>query len=267
MKKLQYLAVTVFAVILLTGCGQKKQEVTEMINAKDHQKVSERLAMYADVNIDVDMSMLTERERQLVKKLIEAGNLVDEIFWMQSSHDAITLRDSLMGVQDQAGKDFLAYVNINYGPYDRIFEGERFVGHGPARKPAGAGLYPEGLTKEEFEEWVDAHPDQKTAMESQYTVVVRDGDQLRAIPYHQQYPQTAKIAALLNQAADLADNPSLKKYLQLRAKAIASDDYFESDMAWMDLKENNIDVVIGPIENYEDGLFNYKTAFECAVVV
>ncbi|MFZ1731225.1 MAG: peptidase [Bacteroidota bacterium] len=267
MKKLQYLAITVFTIVLLAGCGQKQSEGEKMIETKDHQKVAERLAMYADVDIDVDMSMLTDRERQLVSKLIEAGNLVDEIFWMQSSVDAVAVRDSLMGVDDAAGKDFLKYVNINYGPYDRIFEGERFVGYGPARKPAGAGLYPRDLSKEEFEDWVKSHPDQKAALESQYTVVVREGDQLRAVPYHQQYPQAAKIAALLNEAAELADNPSLKNYLKLRAKAIASDDYFESDMAWMDLKDNNIDVVIGPIENYEDGLFNYKTAFECAVVV
>ncbi len=196
MKKLQYLAVTAFSILLLAGCGQKKQEGTEMVSAKDQQKVTERAAMYADVAIDVDLSMLTNRERQLISKLIEAGTLVDEIFWQQSSHDAIAVRDSLMAVDAASAKEFLKYVMINYGPYDRIFEGERFVGFGAARKPAGAGLYPEDMTKEEFEEWVSAHPEQKAALENQYTVVVRDGDQLRAVPYHQQYPQTAKIAKL-----------------------------------------------------------------------
>ncbi|MBE0644267.1 MAG: peptidase [Bacteroidetes bacterium] len=267
MKKLQFLSISMLAILLVAGCGQQQKKEAEVIKTGDHKVVSERLAMYADVDIDVDMSMLTDRQRQLVAKLIEAGRLVDEIFWMQSSHDAIAVRDSLASLQDPAEKDFYKYVRINYGPYDRIFEGERFVGEGPARKPAGAGLYPPDMTKEEFEAWVSAHPEQKEAMESPYTVVVREGDKLVAMPYHEFYPQAAKIAELLVQASELADNPSLKQYLLLRAGAIADDDYYESDMAWMDLKDNAIDVVIGPIENYEDGLFNYKTAFECAVVV
>ncbi len=267
MKKISALAIPLLALILVAGCGQQQKKEADVINANDHKKVSERLAMYADVDINVDMSMLTDRQRQLVAKLIEAGRLVDDIFWMQSSHDAVAVRDSLAALQDPTAKDFYKYVRINYGPYDRIFESERFVGEGPARKPAGAGLYPPDMTKEEFEAWVKAHPDQKDALESQYTVVLREGDQLLAMPYHEFYPQAAKIAELLVQASELADNPSLKKYLLLRAGAIANDDYYESDMAWMDLKDNDIDVVIGPIENYEDGLFNYKTAFECAVVV
>lgn len=266
MTQLQCLTISMLAIALLAGCGQQ-QKGTETMQDDNHKLVTERLAMYADVDIAVDMSALTERERQLVAKLSEAGRLVDEIFWLQSSHDAIAVRDSLAGATDDAGKDFLKYVMINYGPYDRIFEGERFVGAGPERKPGGAGIYPADLTKEEFEAWVSAHPDQKEALESQYTVVLRDGAVLKAVPYHQHYPQSAEIAALLEEAAALADNPSLKKYLQLRAKAIQTDDYYESDMAWMDLKDNNIDVVIGPIENYEDALFNYKTAYECAVMV
>ncbi len=267
MKKFTRIILPVLAVACLAGCGQQ-QKGTETMQDGKHKLVTERLAMYADVDIAVDMSALTERERQLVAKLTEAGRIVDEIFWLQSSHDAIAVRDSLAKVKDPAGADFLKYVMINYGPYDRIFEGERFVGEGPAKKPAGAGLYPESLTREAFESWIAAHPGTKGDLESPYTVIdLKDGQPL-AIPYHSYYnPRTARISALLEEAAALADNPSLKKYLQLRAKAIMTDDYYESDMAWMDLKDNNIDVVIGPIENYEDALFNYKTAYECAVMV
>lgn len=256
----------VLALVLLAGCGGKKEEEKTVEKSTGPASVAERVAMFADVDIAVNLEMLTDRQRALVAKLVEAGRLVDEIFWLQSSHDAVAVRDSLAAAGEGA-KDLLDYVRINYGPYDRIFEGERFVGEGPARKPAGAGLYPADMTKEEFESFVEANPAQKDALESQYSVVVRDNGKLQAVPYHRHYPQAARIATLLEEAAALADNPSLKKYLTLRAKAIASDDYYESDMAWMDLKDNTIDVVIGPIENYEDGLFNYKTAYECAVMV
>ncbi|MDX9757910.1 MAG: peptidase [Bacteroidota bacterium] len=274
MKKINRFMLVLLAVMVVAGCG-KQQEGKKMEQTKDIPSVAERVAMFADVDIAVDLSMLTEQERALVRKLVEAGRLVDEIFWLQSSRDAVAVRDSLAALPGEAVKDVLAYVMINYGPYDRIFEGARFVGEGPARKPGGAGLYPEDLTKEAFESWIAAHPAHKTDLESPYTVIesataMIEGanPQPLAIPYNVYYqPRIARIVTLLEEAAALADNPSLKKYLSLRAKAIATDDYYESDMAWMDLKDNSIDVVIGPIENYEDGLFNYKTAYECAVMV
>lgn len=253
------------AVVLLAGCG-KQQEEKAVEQPATTKTVAERVAMFADVDIAVNLETLTDRQKALVAKLVEAGRLVDEIFWQQSSHDAVAVRDSLAAAGEGV-KDLLTYVMINYGPYDRIFEGERFVGEGPARKPAGAGLYPADMTREEFEDFVESNPSEKQAFESPYTVIVRENGKLRAVPYHQHYAQSARIATLLEEAAALADNPTLKNYLSLRAKAIATDDYYESDMAWMDLKDNAIDVVIGPIENYEDGLFNYKTAFECAVMV
>ncbi|MBN1448740.1 MAG: hypothetical protein JXA28_12485, partial [Bacteroidetes bacterium] len=263
------LSVPVFiiaAVLLTVGCG-KQQESEDMNVTPDQQLVHERLAMYADTDIAVDLSQLTDNQREMIRWLIEAGRLVDEVFWMQSSHDAIAMRDSLKAIEDPTSKEFLKYVMINYGPYDRIFEGERFVGTGPDRKPSGAAYYPADMTREEFERYVAAHPGEKAALESQYTVVVRDRDKIKAIPFHEYYPQTAQIAGALKEAAKYADNAGLKKYLELRAEAIISDDYYASDMAWMDLKDNDIDVVIGPIENYEDGMFNYKTAHECAVMV
>jgi hypothetical protein len=267
MKNFNRYILSLLAAAMLAGCGQQQKGTTTMQD-DNHKLVTERLAMYADVDIAVDMSALTERERQLVAKLTEAGRLVDEIFWLQSSHDATAVRDSLAKVKDPAGADFLKYVMINYGPYDRIFEGERFVGEGPAKKPDGAGIYPADLSREEFEAWIKAYPKTKADLESSYTVIESANGQPLAIPYNVYYqPRIARISALLDEAAALTDNLSLKKYLQLRAKAIRTDDYYESDMAWMDLKDNNIDVVIGPIENYEDALFNYKTAYECAVMV
>ena len=232
-----------------------------------HQKVVENLAMFADTDISVDLSSLSERERLCLTKLVEAGKLADAIFWRQSSHDAVAVRDSLAKLDDAASKDFYKYVLINYGPYDRIFEGERFVFEGPKIKPLGAGLYPDDMTREEFEAYIKAYPAEQAALENQYSVVLRSAGRLQAVPYHQHYPEVREMSRLLLEAAELADDPGLKLYLTLRAKAVWTDDYYESDMAWMDLKTNNIDVVIGPIENYEDGLFNYKTAYECAVMV
>jgi len=252
--------------VLLCSCTKKDKTVQEAV--KDRlPPLEERIAAFAPVEMRTDLSQLSERERLLVGKLVEAGKLADEIFWRQSSADAVRLRDSLRETSTPEAKNLYAHLLINYGPYDRIFDGARFVGAGPSSKPPTAALYPEDMTKEEFENWISAHPDQKTAFESQYSVIVRHADGLSAVPYHKAYPEVPRIAGLLNEAAGLADNPSLKRYLTLRAKALLSDDYYESDMAWLDLKDHNVDVVIGPIENYEDALFNYKTAYECAVVV
>jgi hypothetical protein len=261
---LLFTALLIAAVI--SSCGRQKPAAKIDEGEKDTlPRVAERLAAYAPTSIRADMAALTTREKKLVAKLVEAGKLADAIFWKQASPDAVFVRDSLAGSKDRALRD---YVAINYGPYDRIFEGKRFVGGGPRIKPPGASYYPEDMTKEEFEKYVAANPAEKEALESQYTNVVREGGKLKAIAFHAAYPaETGKIAMLLEEAATLADNPSLRKYLRLRAKAILTDDYYESDMAWMDLKDNSVDIIIGPIENYEDALFNYKTAYECAVVV
>ncbi|MBI5647996.1 MAG: hypothetical protein HY962_13785 [Ignavibacteriae bacterium] len=261
------LPATLLLTVLLASCGRQNsrtQETTDMHGATP--SVAERLAEYAPVSLATDLSFLTERERALVRTLVEAGTLVDEVFWRQTSPDAIALRDSL-GAAGPAAADLSKYVRINYGPYDRIYDGARFVGTGPATKPPVAAYYPQDMSKEEFEDFSTKNPGRKEELEGQYTVVERDGTGFRAVPFAKAYPEVPRIAALLEKAATLADNPSLRKYLRLRAVALLTDDYFASDMAWMDLKENNVDVVIGPIENYEDALFNYKTAYECAVVV
>jgi hypothetical protein len=250
--------------VMLAACGGKKHDMEQ---SEELTHMLEKIAMFAETDISADVSMLSERELACVRKLIEAGKLADEIFWMQAAHDAVAVRDSLGKLDDPLAKAMHRYALIHYGPYDRIFENTRFTGEGPARKPLGAGFYPEDMTREEFQAWVKAYPDSKTALESQYTVVLRDGDALKAVPYHQHYPQVKELSRLLREAAELADDPELKRYLELRSVAVLTDDYFESDMAWMDLRTNNIDVVIGPIENYEDALFNYKTAYECAVMV
>jgi len=257
-------AFLLITMIFLVSCQQQQKEGTMSENEPD---ITVRLAAYAATTIGPDISFLTDKQKQLVIKLVEAGKLADQIFWKQSCPDAIAIRDSLKNATTKEGKDLYRYVLINYGPYDRIYEGKRFVGTGLEKKPDVGGYYPLDMTKQKFEAYIKAHPEKKAELESQYTVVMREGDALKAVPFHQAYPEVLQIAQKLDEAAALSDNQSLKRYLQLRAKAIRTDDYYESDMAWMDITDNKIDVVIGPIENYEDALYNYKTAYECAVVV
>lgn len=261
-----FMLLLVFITIMIVSCTEP--EVKEEPKMSDeHAVVIDRINAYAPVTLETDLSQLTERERLLVGKLIEAGKIIDEIFWYQSAHDAIATRDSLMALGTEEANDFLKYVMINYGPYDPLYDNDRFVGSGPAKRPQGGGFYPEDMTKEEFEAFIEQNPDQAEVFKSQYTIIVRENGTLKAIPYHQIYQKTEQLAVLIEEAAELSDNESLKKYLQLRAKAMRTDDYFDSDMAWMELEGNNVDVVIGPIENYQDELFNYKTAHEVVVLV
>ncbi len=256
----------ILAVISLS-CTNKKEKEPVMETASNLPTIEERISAFAPVTITADLSHLSERERKVVELLVEAGQLADAIFWKQTSPDAISTRDSLSKINTEEAKKLLKLVNIFYGPYDLIHDGRRFVGYGPEFKPKGANFYPLDLTKEEFEKYIQTHPEQREELESQYTIVVREGDKLKAIPYHKAYPEVEQIARKLEEAADYCDNTTLKNYLVLRAKALRTDEYFESDLAWMDIKNSNIDIVIGPIENYEDALFNYKTAYEAIVMV
>ncbi|NOY06090.1 MAG: Zn-dependent hydrolase, partial [Chlorobi bacterium] len=253
MNTLRYFSVALILALAFSSCGKQKSASESEASASmnlDIQTLKSRIEAYAPVHISADLSHFTDRQRLLIKKLTEAGHLADEIFWKQSAPDAVAVRDSLSNEYSEEAQLYLKYVLINYGPYDRIYEGRRFVGSGPAEKPAGAAFYPQDMSKEEFETYVQAHPERKAELESQFTVVVRDGDELRGVPFHEAYPEVEEIAQKLEEAAEYTDNPSLKQYLTLRAQALRTDDYYASDMAWMDLKGNDIDVVIGPIEHY-----------------
>ncbi|MBF8964158.1 Zn-dependent hydrolase [Pontibacter sp. FD36] len=218
--------------------------------------LQQKLGMYTTVRLTADLTGLSENERQMIPLLIEAGNIMDELFW----YEAYGKRDSLMNaLTDDAARQF---VMINYGPWDRLNNNEPFIpGVGP--KPDAANFYPQDMTKEEFEK---ANLKDKS---SQYTFLRRDANgNLITVPYHVQFKEQVKRASdLLRQAAGLAEEPGLKKYLTLRADALLNDNYQPSDLAWMDMKNNRIDVVIGPIETYEDKLFGYKAAHEAYVLI
>ena len=216
------------------------------------------LDKYTTVTLDADLSGLSERERQMIPLLIEAGQAMEEIFWVQAYGD----KDALMASIDDPG--LRRFAEINYGPWDRLAANAPFI-DGVGEKPAGANLYPPDMTVEELDAAAADNPDLK----SLYTMVRRDAEgNLTATPYHEFFSEQMQVAAAkLRQAATLADEGGLRRYLELRANALLSGDYQPSDLAWMDMKDNTIDVVIGPIETYEDQLLGAKAAAETFVLI
>jgi peptide methionine sulfoxide reductase MsrA len=230
----------------------------------DLDTIKQRLKAYTKVDISLDLKLLSDNQKRTIENLIDAGKIADHIFWRQTSHDASGIREQY---KNNPGllKD---YIEINYGPYDRLHNFERFVGEGPDYKPLGAGFYPEDLSQEQFNEYINQNPGDKDIFEDLYTVISREENKLEADHYHQIYHQEIQqITNHLEEAASFTQNNSLRSYFQKRSQALKTDQYYESDIAWMDLKDNLIDIVIGPIENYEDRLFNYKTSYEAAVMI
>ena len=217
----------------------------------------------ARVEMQADTSYLTDEERQVVNLLIQAADLMNPIYLRQVSADNPRIRDEIVKSGDKA---MLDKFDTFMGPWSEVDEDKPF--YGSATRPVGAGFYPAGLTKEQFDQYLTAHPDEAKALTDPYTVVNRQGDTLVAVPYSQEYKEWLEPAAQkLEQAAAITTNASLKKFLTLRAKAFRTDDYFESELAWMDLKDTPIEMVIGPYETYTDTLYGAKTAFEAFVVL
>lgn len=217
--------------------------------------VAQRLPIYEKVRLSTDLNLLTPNERKVLPLLIEAAQIMDELFWKQ----AYPQRDSLLAaIKDEKTREF---VKINYGPWDRLNGDKPFVA-GIGEKPLGVTFYPLDMTKEELEK-----SDVKDK-QGLYSVIIRDAGKLTSVPYHIYFAtELQKASSLLKQAALLADDAGLKKYLNLRADALVTDNYTASDYAWLDMKSNGLDIIIGPIENYEDKLFNARASFESYVLV
>ncbi len=263
MKKHSILAAAATALILGLAACDSATTSNETGNAAVALGEADGLAKLGVINMDVDTSYLSAEERGVVNLLIQAANLMSEIYKRQNTPDYDKLRAEVVAKNDPK---LLEKFDAFFGPWDPIEENKPFFGDQP--KPAGAGFYPADLTKEAFDKYLAEHPDQKEALTSPYTVVQRQGDRLVAVPYSQAYKQWLEPAAkLLEQAAAKTTNPSLKKFLSLRAKAFRTDDYFESELAWMDLKDTPIEVAIGPYEVYTDELYGRKTAFEAFVTL
>src|SRR6056297_434818 len=218
--------------------------------------IEQRLEQYAPVRLTIDVQQLSDKQRQMIPLLIEAAKVMDRCFQYEAYGD---IKPLLKSIDSAAARQL---VQINYGPWDRLDGNAPFLpGVGP--KPAGANFYPQDMTKEEF------NAAELPGKDSQYTFLRRDAaGKLIVVPYRQQFAAEVKrTAALLRQAALLAEDTDLRRYLELRADALLTDDYQPSDFAWLDMTSNTLDVVIGPIETYEDQLFGYKAAHECYVLV
>lgn len=249
MKK-PYLFLSAFLLTAAFSC-EKPDEGTN-----NEQDMQEKLNQYVSVKLTTDLSALSENQRKMIPLLIDAAKIMDSLFW----YDAYGQRDSLLAaLDDEAAKK---YVRINYGPWDRLDNNTPFI-EGVGEKPPGANFYPADMTKEEFQQ-ADL-----PGKDSLYTFVRRDSaGALYTVPYHEQFAaEVRRAAALLEKAAVFAEDDGLRKYLELRAEALRTDRYRESDLAWMDMKNNTIELVIGPIETYEDRLFGYKAAHEAYVLV
>ena len=218
--------------------------------------VAKAIDQYAVVDLTTDLSQLTAKQRQMLPLLMEAGKIMNNCFWYEAYGPRKQFLASLKDLQVRR------FAKINYGPWDRLNGNRPFV-EGVSEKPLGANYYPADMTKAEFE------AANLSGKDSLYTFLRRDEDgKLKVVPYREQFKQPMQRAAgLLRQAAGLAEDVGLRRYLMLRADALLTDDYQPSDLAWLDMHDNTIDVVIGPIENYEDKLYGYKTAHECFVLV
>jgi len=252
-------AIAVSAFLLTLRCAQPAPSAATERNDPPMPKPTTK---YALVTLTADLAPLTDKERQMIPLLIDACREMDAIFWMEAYGD----RDALLsGIKDA---ELRRFAEINYGPWDRLKGNEPFLpGVGP--KPAGAQYYPADMTKEELEKVATENPELGAALKGQYTVVRRDANgKLQAVAFHEAFaPQIARAAAKLEAAAALAEDAGLEKYLTMRAEALRTDSYQPSDLAWMDMKSNTVDVVIGPIENYEDQLYGFKSTHEGYVLV
>jgi len=244
--------------LLFAGCSEPQSpQSTNQATAPELLVDDSRLGIYHQVPLTADLSHLSDNQKQMLSKLIDASEIMDDLFWKQAFFG-----DKKAFLQQFSDEELKAFAAINYGPWDRL-NGDAPYLSGYGEKAAGAEFYPQDMTKAEFAAAEFADKD------GLYSVVERteNGD-LTATPYSEKYQaELTKAAALLKEASELADNETFANYLKLRAEALLSDDYYASDMAWMDMKTNPIELVIGPIETYEDQLYGYRAAFESYVLI
>jgi hypothetical protein len=233
--------------------------------APDDAPLRSKLAQFVPAIITADLATLPEPEKRALDRVIAAARRLDPIFERQAWAGNPTLRAQLEQDRTPRGAVVLGYFDLMRGPWDRQDHFKPFAVDRP--RPPGAGFYPEDLTADGFKAYVVAHPDQKDALESLTTIVVRDGERLKAVPYSQAYAEWLKPAAAeLLEAAKATQSKSLAKFLTSRATAFGTDEYRQSDKDWMDI-DARVEPTIGPYETYDDDLLGLKSAFEAFVTV
>jgi hypothetical protein len=228
--------------------------------------LDQRLAKFRRVKMPFNRAGLTASEQKLVAKLVEACGYLDSIYWRQSDPEALSLYQSLESSTNIHDVKLRTYLKLNAARFDLIDENKPFVGTEPM--PLGRGFYPADLTREKVEQYVKDHPEQKAAIYDQFTVVRWKDEKLETVPYHVFYrPLLEPAAKALRDAAKLSDDPAFAKFLELRSDALLSDDYFASDLAWLDLKNPKFDIIFAPYETYMDSLLGVKGSYGAAVMV
>jgi hypothetical protein len=248
---------------LMTGSAAKGAASAGMQVARD---LDQRLARFRRVRMPFQSAGLSARERKLVEKLVDASRYLEEIFWRQIDPDALTIYQTLAGSKNPKDQKLGRYLWINASRFDLLDQNKPFVG--AASMPPGRGFYPHGLSREQIEQYVKEHPEKKPEIYSPTKVVRWHGDQLEGLPYHIAYRSFLEPAARdLREAAQLSADPAFANFLRLRADALLSDDYFKSDLAWLDLKDPKFDIIFAPYETYEDGLLGVKATYGAAALI
>jgi len=265
-KRTKIAAIVITALTALTACNSESTSTNapKDVAAKSQQTAPQlipefenRLNIYKEVTLSADLNHLSANQKQMLALLIDASKIMDDLFWQQAfSKDKKTF---LASIENEKVRRF---AEINYGPWDRLDGDKAFLTQSDA-KAHGAEFYPKDMTKTEFEQVALAEKD------GLYSIISRDDEgKLTTIAYSEMYSdEINRAAAILEKAATFADDKEFANYLTMRAKALRTDKYQASDFAWMDMKNNPIDVVIGPIENYEDQLYGYRAAFEAYVLI
>ncbi len=246
------LYILIMFLFVLNSCKQKgSNSQTDLIEI-----LMEKINDFAEVKLTTDLSVLSENQKKMIPILIEIAEIMDDLFWSQAYGDK---KELLNNLDTEAEKK---YALFNYGPWERLNDNEPFI-ESAGEKPKGADFYPVDITKEEF---IAFDSEDKQSL---YTLIRRKDDgSLESVPYHMAYKeQVQKASELLMKASELADDPGFKKYLELRSEALLTDNFLESDMAWMDMKNNTIDFVVGPVETYEDQLYGYKASYTAYILI
>lgn len=240
---------------------QARSESTQVV-----PDLNKRLSRFRQVQMPLHAAGLTAREHQMIVKLVDASRYLDDIYWRQTDPDALQLHQSLEGSTNPKDVDLRRYLWINGSRFDLVNGNKPFLGTSPM--PPGGGFYPQGLTRDQIEQYVKDHAEKRAEIYSSTTVVRWHGKDLEGLPYHIAYRSFLEPAAKnLREAADLSPDPAFANFLRLRADALLSDDYFKSDIAWLELKSPKFDLIFAPYETYNDNLLGVKATYGAAVLV
>ena len=263
---MQILSAILIGLGMLATAGQVSAQPTCVRHDPPNENIAAQLAKFKQVRMPAATTGLTPREKQLAQKLVDASRLIESIYWRQSDRAGLALYKGLAGCNSRTDGDIRRFLVINGSRYDLLAENKPFIGKDPY--PPGRESYPKGMTQKELDAYVATHPDKKDEIYNPLTVIKRQGSDLVAVPYHIEYSEWLVPAAkALRDAADLSDDKAFANYLRLRADALLSDDYYPSDIAWVDLENPKFDIIIAPYEQYLDDLLGVKTSYGAAVLI